>query len=128
MGVFDVNFAGLEVEAATFLSALTRGTDEDKVVTISANKMVALCSDDDVFIGTVKVIDASDKAATVQYKGYVTCPYTPIDDNPNPDIIPTIGLCELDADATGGVKKHGSKYYWVVDVDAANQLVTFDLG
>jgi hypothetical protein len=128
VGIFDVNFSGLGAKFVTFLSALTRGTDDNKVAKVSANKTVALCSDDDVFIGVIKAIDVSDKAATIQYGGYVTCPYTPIDDDPNPDIIPILGLCELDADATGGVKKHGTKYYQVIEVDATGGLVTFDLG
>lgn len=119
MSTFDVSFEGVK-EDPTFLSALTRGTDEGKVVKVSANKTVALCSDGDNFIGVVKTIDKADKAAVVQIKGFVTVGYSVF--------TPTIGLCELDADGAGGVSKTGSVKYWVVDVDTSNTKVTFLLG
>lgn len=120
MGYFSVGFDGIGADGVTFLSALVRGTDEGKVVKISANDTVAGCSDGDVFIGVVKTIDPADKAAVVQTKGFVTVPYTVV--------TPTVGWCVLDANGSGGVSKTGTKAYWVVDVDTTNVLVTFLLG
>jgi len=107
----------------TFKSALTRGTDEDKVVKISASKTVALCSDGDNFDGVVRVIAASDKAASVQERGYATLPGTGI----------TFGYKPLLARTDGGVKLNGSpavgdKYYEVVEVNSTDSTVSIKLG
>lgn len=124
MGVFDVSFNGI-MESPTFLSALTRGTDEGKVVKESANKTVALCSAGDNFIGVVKTIDKADKAAVVQIRGFVTLSYTGTD--------PSLGYQALEADGNGGVQvvatpAVGDRFYHIVDVDTTNNYVTFDLG
>lgn len=124
MSTFNVSFEGVK-EDPTFLSALTRGTDEDKVVKVSANKTVALCSASDNFIGVVKTIDKADKAAVVQINGFVTLDYT--------GTAPGLGFVALEANASGGVQvvatpALGDTYYWVVDVDTTNTKVTFWLG
>lgn len=107
----------------TAKSALTRGTDEGKVVKISANATVALCSDGDQFDGVVKVISANDKAASVQERGFAVVAGSGI----------TYGYKPLLANATGGVKLNaspatGHKYYEVWDVDTTNNKVTIKLG
>ena len=120
MGIFDVSFKGIGANGVTFKSALTRGSDEGKVVKVSANDTVALCDDGDLFAGVVKTIAESDGAAVVQTKGFVTVSYS--------GTAPTLGWCVLDADGAGGVTKTGSRSYEVVNVDSSNNLVTFDLG
>jgi len=124
MSTFDVSFEGIK-EDPTFLSALTRGTDEGKVVKVSANKTVALCSANENFIGVVKTIDKADKAAVVQVNGFVTLDYT--------GTAPSLGFTALEANSSGGVQvvaspALGDTYYWVVDVDTTNTKVTFLLG
>lgn len=104
----------------TFKSALTRGTDENKVCKISAAGTVALCNANDQFYGVVKVISANDKAASVQEHGYVTVTGTGI----------SVGYQPLVADGSGGVKlvaspAVGNKYYHVVDLTSTT--VTFKL-
>ena len=125
MGVFVPGYNGIGANGISFLSALTRGTDEEKVVKISANGTVALCSAADQFYGVVKVIDKSDKVATVQTKGIVTVPYT--------GTAPTIGRYTLEANATGGVQivatpALGDKFYDIINVDTTAVTVTIDLG
>lgn len=74
----DPKYDGLGCEGyVTFKSALTRGTDEGKPVKVSADKTVALCANNDNFMGIVKTIEqASDKAAGVQITGLVEVGYS----------------------------------------------------
>jgi len=125
MSVHTVSFRNIDANGISFLSALTRGTDEGKVVKVSANGTVGLCSATDNFIGVVKTIDPSDKLAVVQSEGFVTLDYT--------GSAPSLGFVALEADGTGGVQivatpALGDTYYWVVDVDTTNTKVTFCLG
>jgi hypothetical protein len=125
MGVFGVKFDGIGANAISFLSALTRGTDEGKVVKITDNGTVALCSAADQFDGVVKVIDKADKVASVQTKGMVTVAYT--------GTAPSVGRATLEANATGGVQIVGTpvlgdRFYQIVSVDTTAGTVTFDLG
>jgi len=111
-------------DLVTHKSALTRGTDEYKVVKISDDKTVALPSDGENFDGVVQVIAASDAAATVQEHGYVTVACSGG---------VSAGWKPLITDAVnGGVKLNGApttgdRYFRVVDTDTSG-YVTFDLG
>lgn len=122
---FSVKFDGIDAYP-TFLSALTKGTDEEKVVKVSANKTVALCSAEDRFIGLVKSIHKTTQDAVVQCKGFITVGYSEV--GGNGPTIPTIGYSELVADASGGVKPPLTPgtgiYYWIVDVDTTNTQLT----
>jgi len=60
----------------SFLSALTRGTDENKVATISTDDTVALVTEDENFSGVVRVISQGDKLAGVQTDGWAEVEYT----------------------------------------------------
>jgi hypothetical protein len=114
-----VGFKGIGQEIVTYLSALTRGTDEEKVVKVSANKTVALCSDGDDFHGQVITIDAKDADAGVQIVGFITVAYTGTN--------PTAGLGrKFVANGAGGVRLDDiGRGYDVVDVDTTKKLVTF---
>jgi len=70
----DVGFDGIKGGSyVTFKSTLVKGTDEGKLVKISAAGTVVLCAaEDENFIGIVRIIDAKDKAASVQIDGFVT--------------------------------------------------------
>jgi hypothetical protein len=69
-----IGFTGL----VSFKSALVKGTDEDKLVKISANDTVVLCAaENENFIGIVRVIDAFDGLAGVQVDGFVTMTVDP---------------------------------------------------
>ena len=93
MGVFSPGYNGIGANGISFLSALTRGTDEGKVVKISDNGTVALCSQTDQFCGVVKTIDKADKVAVVQTKGIVTVSYS--------GTAPSVGRATLEADDAG---------------------------
>jgi hypothetical protein len=105
-------------------SALTIGTDEGKVVKISDDKTVALPSAGENFDGVVKVIAASDAAASVQERGYVTVACSGgVSAGWNPLVTDAVN---------GGVKLNGApavgdRYYKVVDTDTSG-VITFDLG
>lgn len=119
---FSISYKAIGDISVSFLSALTKGTDEGKVVKISDDKTVSLCSQTDQFHGVVKVIDAADSLATVQVSGFVTVPYT--------GDAPSAGLATLEADDAGGVQivaspALGDRFYLIVDVDTTNGLVTF---
>jgi lipocalin len=119
---FGISFNIIGYLAASFASALTKGTDEGKVVKISANDTVALCDQTDQFHGVVKVIDAADKVATVQVKGFVTVSYS--------GTAPSVGYATLEADDAGGVQivgtpALGDRFYLIVNVDTTNTKATF---
>jgi hypothetical protein len=107
----------------TFGSALTRGTDENKVVKVSAAHTVALCSAGEYISGVVRTIAASDKAAGVQMDGFAVV-------SGSADV--ALNWSPIEADGLGGVRKVGSpaqgtQYFYVVDVDATNGTVTIKL-
>jgi len=60
----------------TFLSALTRGTDEDKVVKISDNDTVALVTAGENFAGVVRTISQADSLAGVQMDDWAEVSFT----------------------------------------------------
>jgi hypothetical protein len=120
---FTVGFDGVD-NRPTFLSALTRGTDEGKVVKVSANKTVALCSAENRFIGVVETIAPGTKDAVVAVGGFKTVAYS--------GTAPSAGYVELVANGSGGVKTPTTAgtgiYYWIVDVDTTNTKLTLLLG
>ncbi len=65
-----------------FLSALTRGTDEDKAVYASAEDTVALVTANLQFCGVVRAIDQKNANASVQMDGWVELYYTGSDPSP----------------------------------------------
>jgi hypothetical protein len=117
-----IGFTGL----VSFKSALVKGTDEDKLVKVSANDTVALCAENDPFIGVVRVIDAFDGLAGVQIDGFVTMDFDPAHDDPALNFDSFVGgvtanlVKQLDAVA-------GANAHRVVNMDAANHKVTFEL-
>lgn len=124
MGIFTVGFEGIGVNAVSFLSALTRGTDEGKVAKISDNGTVALCDAADQFHGVVNAIE-SDGICNVQTKGFVTLPYT--------GSAPSVGVATLEANSAGGVQVVatpvlGDTFYKIVNVDTTAGTVTIQLG
>ena len=60
----------------TYLSALVKGTDEDKAVMQSANDTVVLVTTGSNFFGTVRTIGAKDSLAGVQEEGWMELTYT----------------------------------------------------
>jgi hypothetical protein len=128
VGFEGIGFTGL----VSFKSALVKGTDEDKLVEISANDTVILCpSESRNFIGIVRVIDAFDKLAGVQIDGFVTMPY----DTANaPTVTDGQGLQALQSGATpfntwvrAVTEAAGIPLRRIVNVDTVNHLVTFQL-
>lgn len=83
-------------DIASYNSALTRGTDENKPVKMSTSETVVLAGDGDNFSGVVRTIAQNDKVAGVQEDGYVELPYT--------GSAPSLGWNFLQADAANGVK------------------------
>jgi hypothetical protein len=80
----DIDFEGIKGSSyVTFKSALIKGTDEGKLVKLSANGTVVVAGDGENFIGIVRIIDAQDKAASVQIDGFVEVLY-------DADHIPTV--------------------------------------
>jgi hypothetical protein len=106
-------------------SGIARGTDEGKVVKMSAAKTVNKCSAEDQFFGILETIDNDNAFGAVAQKGYKKVSYS--------GAAPTAGEdVELVADAAGGVKTPvtpgtGRKYL-VPEVDTANTTLTLFLG
>lgn len=114
-----------------FKSALVRGTDENKLVAISANGTVALCTDDQNFIGIVRVIDAYDALAGVQVDGIVED--FAYDTDHDPTVTDGQGWQALQCgDVNGGNIKPATEgvtipLRMVLEVDSTNHLITFRL-
>jgi methylmalonyl-CoA mutase N-terminal domain/subunit len=128
-----INHIGLKIEGLVpFLSALVKGTDENKLVKMSASFIVvATAAENDEFIGIVRVIDGDDKAASVQVDGAVRMGY-------DSNHAPSVGWNCLQAGGADGtptytvatcVKKvtavAGTVERLVTEVDTANKMVTF---
>jgi hypothetical protein len=126
----SVGFEGIgRGPLVTFLSALVKGTDENKLVKISANRTVALAGDGEDFFGIVRTIDDFDKAAGVQIDGIVEN-YPAVSGGGS---IPTIGKCCIQAH-TGSASVQllaaaaGHTVYDVIEADDTLDVVTFRLG
>ena len=84
---------GVRPGLATFLSSLTKNTDEDKAVYCSANDTVALVTAGVNFFGVVRTLQ-SDGLAGVQRNGYAELEYTGSN--------PSVGWAYLVGGATAG--------------------------
>ena len=123
--MFTNSFNGIMNRATWKLTAITRGTDEDKPVKVSAAGTVSLCVAEDIFIGVIESIDRDNAFGVVNQKGFVTLPYT--------GTAPAVGSnVELVANAAGGVKVPATagtgKRYVVAEVNTTALTVTFYLG
>lgn len=119
--MFDIDYEGIgQVTVVTLKhSNLVKGTDENKLVKMSANDTVALPADGDNFIGLIRTIE---KGVTgVSLNGAVEIGYT--------GTAPVVGRNRLIANAAGGVKVGAStdKEYLVVRVDTGSNKVIFFL-
>jgi hypothetical protein len=123
-----IGFDGIrEGSYVTFASALTKHTDEDKLVKVSANGTVALCGDNEPFHGIVRVIDGQDKGASVQIDGFVTMSFDP--DHADPALGWQNLICgDAPTLVTVSVSGDAIRQYLVVSVDSAGHTVTFLLG
>jgi hypothetical protein len=127
----SVGFEGIGAGALVYFeSALVRGTDENKLVKISANKTVALATEDDNFIGIVRVIDAYDKAAGVQLHGFVED--YPYDTDHVPTVTDTGGWQALQCGSAATKVKPATEGVTiplrrVVSVDGTAHTITFEL-
>lgn len=126
-----INYTGLHVGALIpFASALVKGTDENKLVKLSANGTVALCSaEDQNFIGVVRVIDGDDKTASVQVDGVVEIAY---DDDHVPTVTDGQGLQSLQSGKTpfatvvkSATEAAGIPLYRILKVDTVALTVSF---
>ncbi len=122
----EVSFEGIKRGAlVTFKSALVKGTDENKLVKMSADETVALCTDGDDIFGIVRVIDDFDKAASVQIDGFVE-DYAALTGN-----IPALGFSHVVAKTASSVQLKAATAGWklrrVVKSDDTNDLCTFEL-
>lgn len=122
----DVSFEGIKRGAlVTFKSALVKGTDENKLVKMSAAGTVVVCTDGDDVFGIVRIIDDSDKAASVQIDGFVE-DYPALHGS-----IPAIGFAHVIAKTHSQVQLKSATAGWklrrVVKSDDTAHLCSFEL-
>lgn len=122
---YDVSFIGVKDNPTYKLTGITRGTDEGKVVKVSAAKTAALCSAEDKFCGVLETIEIGNAIGMVSEAGYHTLAYS--------GTAPALGEdVELVANGTGGVKTPASagtgRKFRVVEVNTTDHLVTLKLG
>ena len=112
------SFEGIGQWAATF--ACTNDVAEGQMVKISGNGAVTACADGEKFAGQAAVVGRDGTACSVVLGGMVSAAYT--------GSAPALGWSGLSANGSGGVKANTSgREHLVVDVDAANMMVTFVL-
>lgn len=94
-------------------------TDEGKLVKLSANNTVAVCTDGDLIFGVLEVVE--NEVATVQIAGVVTVPYT--------GTAPNVNYASLVASGTNTVKTDTANAirYRVLEVNTSTTKVTFIL-
>ncbi len=124
--MFDNDFVGVDDNGTWKLTAgIARGTDEGKLVKVSAEKTVDLCSAEDIFLGKLITIEKGDEYGVVQEKGYQTISYSGTAPTPGNNV-------ELVADANGGVKIPAAadtgRFYVVASVDTVNGVLVMRLG
>ncbi len=124
MSSYDVSFSGIKDNPTYKLTGITRGTDEGKVVKVSAAKTVALCAAEDKFCGVLETIEVGNAIGCVSEAGYHMVAYS--------GTAPAVGEdIELVANAAGGVKTPASagtgKKYRVVEVNTTALTVTIKL-
>lgn len=128
MSARTVHFEGIGMGGLVyFKSALVRGTDENKLVKMSADDTVALAGNGETFIGIVRVIDPFDKLAGVQIDGIVE-DYPAVSGE-----VPTLGwshICAHTGSATVEGKTGTAEYpvYRVIKSDDTADVCTFILG
>lgn len=115
----DVNqiaFDGIGAVHVTCASTLDN-TAQGKVAKFSGNKTVTIAESNDSIHCVIKRVE-KDGAAVVQLKGYVEVSY-------NGATAPTVGLCKLSANSTGGVKVDDTlgKEYLVMMVDTKDKII-----
>lgn len=124
--MFEISFIGIKDNATWKLAGgIARGTDEGKVVKMSAAETVSLCSAEDVFIGVLETIEKDEAYGVVAQKGYKKVAYS--------GTAPSVGQeVELVADANGGVKTPDTpdtgKNYLVPSVDTESGTLIIYLG
>lgn len=112
------SFEGIGQWAATF--ACANDVAEGQMVKISGNGAVTACADGEKFAGQAAVVGRDGAACSVVLGGMVSAAYT--------GSAPALGWSGLSANGSGGVKANTSgREHLVVDVDAANMMVTFVL-
>ena len=112
------SFEGIGQWAATF--ACANDVAEGQMVKISGNGAVTACADGEKFAGQAAVVGHDGAACSVVLGGMVSAAYT--------GSAPALGWSGLSANGSGGVKANTSgREHLVVDVDAANMMVTFVL-
>ncbi|HOW82432.1 MAG TPA: hypothetical protein PK573_07730 [Spirochaetota bacterium] len=121
---FEVSFEGIKDSATFLLSGITRGTDEGKVVKLSAAKTVSLCAAENKFFGVIKTIEPGNQIGGVEEAGYQRVPYS--------GAAPSVGQeVELVANGTGGVKTPATSgtglLYRVVEVDTSTGTLVLKL-
>ena len=136
VGNFDEVGIAQGVGYQTFLSALTKNTDEDKAVYISAEDTVALATAGLDFCGVVRTIgDGPTKLAGVQMTGWADIYYTGSDPSVGWNFFvggSTSGYIALAADValdTGATDVSAlPRGYFTRKVDTTNKIVTVWLG
>jgi hypothetical protein len=136
LGNFDEVGIAQGVGNQTFLSALTRGTDEDKAVKISADDTVALVGTGENFTGVVRTIgEGPTKLTGVQMTGWAELDYTGDDPSVGLNYFvggSTAGKIALAADvalAGGATDVSGlPRGYFTRSVDATNKTCVIWLG
>jgi hypothetical protein len=127
----SIKYAGLKVEGfVPFASALVKGTDENKLVKISASGTVVLVTaEDENFFGVVRIIDANDGTASVQVDGVVTIAY---DTDHAPTVTDGSGIQALQVGKTpfatnvkAAAEAVGVPNYRILAVDTVAHTVTF---
>lgn len=116
---YEVGFSGVKDNPTVKLATgITRGTDEGKVVKISANKTVALCEANEKFDGVLKTIDR-DGIGVMSMSGFHGLPYT--------GSAPSPGRRKLAANGSGGVKvpASGVTAYLVTGAVVSNNAIRF---
>jgi hypothetical protein len=129
----SINYTGLKVGGLVpFASALVKGTDENKLVKISASGTVVLCTTEDTnFYGIVRIIDADDGLASVQVDGVAIHGY---DTDHAPTVTDGSGWQALQVGKTPfntvkpATEAVDVPLYRVITVDTVNHLITFILG
>ena len=108
------NFTGFNEQVATFTceSALTKGSP----VTAGLNGSVISAAADAGFVGVVKSVRGG--YAAVQLHGYMTVPYSGT---------LNLGVAQLAANGSGGVKTGTGRTALVLDIDTAAHVAGIDL-
>ena len=112
----NVSFSGFNEKSTTFICA--QDVVAGKVVKVTENGTVSICSNGDAFCGVVT--DVRGDCATVQLTGYIRMPYS--------GTAPSLGYTALAADGNGAVKAgEDGRTYLVTDIDTTDSTIGFML-